>query len=103
MVSTMATVFNLGSGGDDVQPLRQILREAIDTRDRRAGVLAARRHQPDGLLRAGLPVHVHASRSCDARPTRGAGRIAMLVMMNAMAWLASFAVYQGGRLLGYGA
>jgi ferrous iron transport protein B len=28
--------------------------------------------------------------------------IAMVVLMNGMAWLASFAVYQGGRLLGMG-
>jgi ferrous iron transport protein B len=26
----------------------------------------------------------------------------MLVMMNGMAWLASFAVFQGGRALGWG-
>ena len=29
--------------------------------------------------------------------------IFMLLMMNGLAWLTSFAVYQGGRLLGYGA
>jgi len=28
--------------------------------------------------------------------------IGMLVMMNVMAWVASLAVYQGGRMLGWG-
>lgn len=102
MVSTMATVFNLGSGERDVQPLRKILREAVDTRT------GARAYTP----LTGISLMVFYVLACQCMSTLAVVRretnswrwpIAMLVMMNAMAWLASFAVYQGGRLLGYGA
>ena len=101
MVSTMATVFNLGSGERDVQPLRKILREAVDTR---TGKLA---YSP----LTGISLMVFYVLACQCMSTLAVVRretnswrwpIAMLVMMNAMAWLASFAVYQGGRMLGYG-
>jgi ferrous iron transport protein B len=101
MVSTMATVFNLGSAESDVQPLRKILREAVDTR---TGKLA---YSP----LTGISLMVFYVLACQCMSTLAVVRretnswrwpIAMLVMMNAMAWLASFAVYQGGRLLGYG-
>lgn len=101
MVSTMATVFNLGSAESDVQPLRQILREAVDTR---TGKLA---YSP----LTGVSLMVFYVLACQCMSTLAVVRretnswrwpIAMLVMMNAMAWLASFAVYQGGRMLGYG-
>ena len=102
MVSTMATVFNLGSGERDVQPLRKILREAVDTR---TGKLA---YSP----LTGISLMVFYVLACQCMSTLAVVRretnswrwpIAMLLMMNAMAWLASFAVYQGGRMLGYGA
>ena len=102
MVSTMATVFNLGSGERDVQPLRKILREAVDTRT------GARAYSP----LTGISLMVFYVLACQCMSTLAVVRretnswrwpIAMLLMMNAMAWLASFAVYQGGRLLGYGA
>ncbi len=102
MVSTMATVFNLGSGERDVQPLRKILREAVDTRT------GLRAYTP----LTGVSLMVFFVLACQCMSTLAVVRretnswrwpIFMLVLMNAMAWLASFAVYQGGRLMGYGA
>ncbi|MBW7933460.1 MAG: ferrous iron transport protein B, partial [Gemmatimonadaceae bacterium] len=101
MVSTMATVFNLESGDADVQPLRRSLREAVDAR---TGRLA---YSP----LTGLSLMVFYVLACQCMSTLAVVRretnswrwpIAMLVMMNTMAWLASFAVYQGGRMMGYG-
>ncbi len=102
MVSTMATVFNLESGQNDVQPLRKILREAVDPR---TGRLA---YSP----LTGLSLMVFYVLACQCMSTLAVVRretnswrwpIFMLVMMNVMAWTASFVVYQGGRMLGYGA
>jgi ferrous iron transport protein B len=101
MVSTMATVFNLESTDEDVQPLRKILREAVDNR---TGQLA---YTP----LTGLSLMVFYVLACQCMSTLAVVRretnswrwpIFMLVLMNVMAWGASFAVYQGGRLLGYG-
>ena len=101
MVSTMATVFNLGSGGGDVQPLRTSLREAVDQRT------GQRAYTP----LTGLSLMVFYVLACQCMSTLAVVRretnswrwpVFMLVMMNSLAWLASFAVYQGGRLLGYG-
>jgi ferrous iron transport protein B len=101
MVSTMATVFNLESTDADVQPLRKILREAVDTRT------GARAYTP----LTGVSLMVFYVLACQCMSTLAVVRretnswrwpIAMLVMMNAMAWAASFAVYQGGRMLGFG-
>ncbi len=101
MVSTMATVFNLGDSDRDVQPLRSSFREAIDSRT------GERAYTP----LTGVSLMVFYALACQCMSTLAVVRretrswrwpIFMLVMMNAMAWLASFAVFQGGRLLGYG-
>lgn len=101
MVSTMATVWNLGDGGDDAVSLRQAIREAKN---------------PDTGLAAyvpltGISLMVFFALACQCMSTvavvkreTGGWRwpILMLVTMNAFAWLASFAVFQGGRALGLG-
>ncbi|MDQ8154048.1 MAG: ferrous iron transport protein B [Gemmatimonadota bacterium] len=101
MVATMATVFNIGSADEDVHPLRQSLRDAVDTR---TGLKA---YTP----LTGLSLMVFYVLACQCMSTLAVVRretnswrwpIFMLVMMNSLAWLASFAVYQGGRALGYG-
>jgi ferrous iron transport protein B len=101
MVSTMATMFNLGNGGDAVVPLRRSLREATDPRTGR------RSYSP--LI--GVSLMVFFVLACQCMSTVAVVRretnswrwpIFMLVLMNALAWIASFAVYQGGRLLGLG-
>jgi ferrous iron transport protein B len=101
MVSTMATVFNLGSVDNNVQPLRESLREA---RDPRTGLRA---YPP----LAGVSLMVFYVLACQCMSTLAVVRretnswrwpIFMFVMMNGLAWLASFAVFQGGQLLGFG-
>lgn len=101
MVSTMATVFNLESGDTDVQPLRTSLRAAVDSRT------GQRAYTP----LTGISLMVFYVLACQCMSTLAVTRretnswrwpIAMFVMMNAMAWLASFAVFQGGRMLGLG-
>jgi ferrous iron transport protein B len=101
MVSTMATVFNLGDADHAPVSLRQTIREAADP------VTGARSYTP----LVGLSLMVFFALACQCMSTVAVARretnswrwpIFMLVMMNALAWLASFAVYQGGRLLGYG-
>ncbi len=101
MVSTMATVFNLGTHSDEPVSLRQTMREATDP------ATGARAYTP----LVGLSLMVFFALACQCMSTVAVARretnswrwpLFMLVMMNALAWLASFAVYQGGRLLGYG-
>jgi len=101
MVSTLATVFNLGNAGQDMVPLRQSLREAIDPRTGRKA------YSP--LMAVSLMVFFVLACQCMstvavARRETNSWRwpIFMLVMMNVLAWLVSFAVYQGGRALGLG-
>jgi ferrous iron transport protein B len=100
MVSTMATVFNLGSGDDDIVSLRQTLRDAVD---------------PDTGLHAyspliGVSLMVFFVLACQCMSTVAVVRretnswrwaLFMVVMMNVLAWLASFAVFQGGKLMGF--
>ncbi|MFI5372926.1 MAG: nucleoside recognition domain-containing protein, partial [Candidatus Eisenbacteria bacterium] len=102
MVSTMATVFNLGNGDGNVVPLRQHLRDALNPRT------GHRAYTP----LTGISLMVFFVLACQCMSTVAVVRreteswrwpLFMLVMMNVMAWLASFVVYQGGRLLGYGA
>jgi ferrous iron transport protein B len=97
----MATVFNLGNGDADVRPLRQHLRDALDPR--------TGRHAYNALT--GISLMVFFVLACQCMSTVAVVRretdswrwpLFMLVMMNAIAWLASFAVFQGGRLMGYG-
>ena len=101
MVSTMATVFNLGDTDHAPVSLRQTIREATDP------ATGARAYTP----LVGLSLMVFFALACQCMSTVAVARretnswrwpIFMLVMMNALAWLASFAVYQGGRMLGYG-
>jgi len=101
MVSTLATVFNLGDVGDEVIPLRQSLRDAIDP------ATGGRAYTP--LVAVSLMVFFVLACQCMStvavvRRETNSWRwpVFMLVMMNALAWLASFAVYQGGRALGLG-
>jgi ferrous iron transport protein B len=102
MVSTMATVFNIGDSPHDVVPLRQSLRNAIDPRTGRKAYTPL----------VGVSLMVFFVLACQCMSTVAVVRretnswrwpIFMLVMMNVLAWLASFAVFQGGRLLGFGA
>jgi ferrous iron transport protein B len=100
MVSTMATVFNLGEADDSVLSLRESLRHATDEQGRPA-------YTP--LVAVSLMVFFVLACQCMStvavvrRETNGwRWPLFMLVMMNVLAWLASFAVYQGGRLLGLG-
>jgi ferrous iron transport protein B len=101
MVSTMATVFNIGDARHEVVPLRQSLRDAIDPRTGR------RAYTP----LVGVSLMVFFVLACQCMSTVAVVRretnswrwpLFMLFMMNALAYLASFAVYQGGRLLGFG-
>jgi ferrous iron transport protein B len=101
MVSTMATVFNLGDAEHDMVPLRQTMREAIDPRTGR------RAYSP--LMGVSLMVFFVLACQCMStvavvrRETRSwRWPIFMLVMMNVLAWAVAFGVYQGGRLLGLG-
>ena len=101
MVSTLATVFNLGNADDEVVPLRQSLREAIDP--------ATGRKAYSPLVAVSLRVFFVLACQCMStvavvRRETNSWRwpIFMLVMMNALAWLASFVVFQGGRALGLG-
>ena len=101
MVSTLATVFNLGNADDEVIPLRQSLHDAINPRT------GAKAYTP--LTAVSLMVFFVLACQCMStvavvrRETNGwRWPIFMLVMMNALAWLASFVVYQGGRALGLG-
>ena len=102
MVSTMATVYNLEDADEGSIPLRAKLREA--------------RH-PDTGLPAYTPLvavslMVFFVLACQCMSTVAVVRretnswrwpIIMVVFMNALAWAASFAVFQGGRALGLGA
>jgi len=101
MVSTMATVFNIGDSEHDVIPLRQSLRDAIDPRT------GLRAYSP----LVGVSLMVFFVLACQCMSTVAVVRretnswrwpLLMLFTMNAIAWLVSFAVYQGGRLLGLG-
>jgi ferrous iron transport protein B len=101
MVATMATVFNLGNVDSDVIPLREQLRNAVDPR--------TGRHAYSPLI--GVSLMVFFVLACQCMSTVAVVRrethswrwpIFMLVMMNVLAWIASFAVFQGGRLLGLG-
>ncbi len=101
MVSTMATVWNLGSGGDNAVSLRQAIREARNSETGRRSYVPL----------TGISLMVFFALACQCMSTVAVVRretggwkwpIAMLVTMNVLAWLASFAVFQGGRALGLG-
>ena len=101
MVSTMATVFNLGRGDADPVSLRQTLRTAVDPH--------TGHHAYSPLI--GISLMVFFVLACQCMSTVAVVRretnswswpIFMVVMMNALAWVASFAVFQGGKALGLG-
>ncbi len=101
MVSTMATVFHLSDAEDDASSLRERMRDATDPRT------GKRAYTP--LI--GISLMVFYVLACQCMSTVAVVRretnswrwpILMLVMMNTLAWLASFAVFQAGRALGLG-
>jgi len=100
MVSTMATVFNLGDGQSDVVSLRQTLRTATTEN-------GARAYTP----LVGVSLMVFFALACQCFSTVAVVRretnswrwpLLMLLLMNTLAWVASFIVFQGGRMLGLG-
>ena len=101
MVSTMATVYNLGDADQTSVSLREKLRHAENPRT------GERAYSP--LMAVSLMVFFVLACQCMStvavvrRETNSWGwPIFMVVMMNALAWIASFAVFQGGRMLGLG-
>jgi len=101
MVSTMATVYNLGDADQTSVSLREKLRHAEDPRT------GERAYSP--LMAVSLMVFFVLACQCMStvavvrRETNSwSWPIFMVVMMNALAWIASFAVFQGGRMLGLG-
>ena len=101
MVSTMATVYNLGDADQTSVSLREKLRHAENP------ATGARAYSP--LMAVSLMVFFVLACQCMStlavvrRETNSWGwPIFMVVMMNALAWAASFAVFQGGKALGLG-
>ncbi len=101
MVATMATVFNLGESDAGMHTLRDKLRSASDpgTGERAYTALTA------------VSLMVFFALACQCMSTVAVVRretnswrwpLFMLAMMNALAWGASFLVFQGGRLMGLG-
>jgi len=101
MISTMATVYSLDGSGDPSMSLKQTLPKV---RNDRTGALA---YTP--LVAVSLMVFFALACQCMstvavARRETNSWRwpLFMLLFMNAIAWAASFVVFQGGRLLGWG-
>jgi len=101
MVSTMATVYNLGDSDPTSVSLREKLRHAENP------VTGQRAYSP--LMAISLMVFFVLACQCMStvavvrRETNSwSWPIFMVVMMNALAWVASFAVFQGGKALGLG-
>jgi ferrous iron transport protein B len=101
MVSTMATVYNLGDADPTSVSLRDKLRHAENP------ATGARAYSP--LMAISLMVFFVLACQCMStvavvrRETNSwSWPIFMVVMMNALAWVASFAVFQGGKALGLG-
>ncbi|HXF58266.1 MAG TPA: ferrous iron transport protein B, partial [Candidatus Saccharimonadales bacterium] len=101
MVSTMATVYNLGDSDPTSVSLRDKLRHAENP------VTGAPAYSP--LMAVSLMVFFVLACQCMStvavvrRETNSwSWPIFMVVMMNALAWVASFAVFQGGKALGLG-
>jgi len=101
MVSTMATVYNLDGTADPGTSLRQTLPKVVNPNTGRPI------YTP--LVAASLMVFFALACQCMstvavARRETNSWRwpILMLISMNAMAWIASFAFFQAGRALGWG-
>ena len=99
MVSTMATVYNLDDEEDGFQSLRETLRNAVDPETGAAAYTTL----------TAISLMVFFVLACQCMSTVAVVRretnswrwpIFMVVLMNGMAWGASFLVFQGGRLLG---
>jgi len=101
MVSTMATVYNLGDADQTSVSLREKLRHAENPKT------GERAYSP--LMAVSLMVFFVLACQCMStvavvRRETNSWRwpIFMVLMMNALAWIASFAVFQGGKALGLG-
>ncbi len=101
MVSTMATVFNLGDDDEGMHTLRQKLQGATDPET----------GKPAYTTLTAVSLMVFFVLACQCMSTVAVVRretnswrwpIFMIVLMNGLAWIASFAVFQGGRALGLG-
>jgi ferrous iron transport protein B len=101
MVSTMATVFHLGDADESSLTLRERLRTTVDPRTGRNAYTPL----------VGVSLMVFFVLACQCMSTLAVVRretnswrwpLLMLVTMNAMAWVASFVVFQVGRALGLG-
>jgi ferrous iron transport protein B len=101
LVSTMSTVFHLGDSDEDFVSLREKMRTATDpeTGERVYTTLTA------------VSLMVFFVLACQCLATLAVVRretaswlwpAFMFVLMNSLAWVASFVVYQGGLLLGLG-
>lgn len=101
MVSTTATVYNLESGSDSSRSLRERLRSAVEP--------GTGRPEYTPLVALSLLVFYVLALQCMStlavvRRETNSWRwpITMLLVMNSLAWIASFVVFQGGRALGLG-
>jgi ferrous iron transport protein B len=101
MVSTMATVYNLDDGDEGFLSLRETLRRARDP------ITGERIYSP----LVGISLMVFFVLACQCMSTVAVARretnswrwpIFMILLMNSIAWSASFVVFQGGRALGLG-
>jgi ferrous iron transport protein B len=100
-VSTLGIVYAVGSDVDSKsEPLRSALRDAKDTAGRRA-------YTP----LVGLSLMIFFALACQCMSTLAVVRretksvrwpVFLFSYMTALAWIVSFGVYQGGRLLGFG-
>jgi ferrous iron transport protein B len=96
----MATVYHMGDADAHSSSLREQLRDTLDPR--------TGKHTCTPLVAVSLMVFYVLACQCMStvavvRRETNSWRwpIFMIVFMNAMAWGASFVVFQGGRLLGF--
>ena len=101
MVSTMATVYNLGDAQENPVSLRQTLRNDVDPKTGR----------PSYTPLIAVSLMVFFVLACQCMSTVAVAKretnswrwpLFMVVLMNGLAWGASFLVFQGGKLLGLG-
>lgn len=100
MISTMATVYSLDGSIDPSRSLRETLPKV---RNDRTGL-------PAYTPLVAVSLMVFFALACQCMSTVAVARretnswrwpLFMLVFMNAIAWIASFVVYQGGRMVGW--
>jgi ferrous iron transport protein B len=101
MVSTMATVFNLGEDDEHFVTLREKMRTAVDPET----------GEPAYTPLSAVSLMVFFVLACQCMSTLAVVRretnswrwpLLMLLIMNSLAYGASLLVYQGGRALGFG-